>query len=480
MSLFNRQNPANRGAAQGVFAPQNPARTLVALFLGFIALGTLLLMLPLSAQKEPLSFSAALFTSTSAVCVTGLSVFDVASTLSPFGQVVLLLLIQAGGLGWMLSSTLLLLLFGRELGLHDRLVLRDTFGQIALRDTKTLLFRALKFAFLIEGIGAVGLFLCFYFAGDGNVLRALWLGVFTAISAFCNAGFDLNGVGPNGEYSLMIFRSNVGVNFIVMALIVLGGIGFVACSEIWDWRQSLQKRERPRPLSVSTKLVLWATATLILVGAVLFLVQEWGNPATLGKLGFGEKVLAALFQSVTLRTAGFATLDFGSMTSFALLFSGLWMFIGASPGGTGGGIKVTTFALMLLSVYATLRGREDVEIFGRRISSRDVSRALVLNVLAFSAVVAGTFAMTLTEPQALLKAGVTGNLFMKIQFEVLSALGTVGLSTGITGSVSEWGRFTLVALMFLGRLGPTTVATALLKSNSRAKRRLPESQLNLG
>jgi trk system potassium uptake protein TrkH len=453
----------------------------VALFASLIAVGTLLLLLPFSSKDEPLSLSAALFTSTSAVCVTGLSVFDAASKLSLFGQVVLLLLIQIGGLGWMLSSTLLFLLFGRELGLHDRLVLRDTFGQVALRDTNRLLFRAIRFAFTVEVIGAVILTIIYFHSGRYGFLESIWQGTFSSISAFCNAGFDLKGVGENGEHSLMIFRSHPMLNLVIMLLSILGGLGFVVCNEIWERASKRKSRiENQRALSISTRLVLWATGILTIVGFLLFLIQEWSNPATLGNLPFGEKLMAALFQSVTLRSVGFSTLDFGQMTSFTLLFSGLWMFIGAAPGGTGGGIKVTTFALMLLAVYATLRGREDVEIFGRRLAARDVSRALVLNVLAIAAVVIGTFALTFSEAEHLIRSGITGNLFMKIQFEVLSAVGTAGLSTGITSALSDWGRLFLVILMFMGRLGPTTVATALLYTRHRPKRRLPEEQLNLG
>ncbi|MBW3637869.1 MAG: Trk family potassium uptake protein [Armatimonadetes bacterium] len=456
--------------------PRAPARTLVALFMAVIALGTVLLQLPISAREGSVGWSTAFFTSTSAVCVTGLSVVDIASTYSFFGQVVLLLLIQVGGLGYMLASTLLFLLLGGEVGLHDRLLLRDTLGQVALRDTRRLVLRAIKFTFFAEGVGALLLWLLFWHTGRYDGLTALWHGIFHAVSAFCNAGFDIKGVSESGVASLGVYRTHWGVNGVVSALIICGGLGFVTCSELWEWN----KAKRRRALSLTTRLILWGTASLLVGGMAVFLFAEWTNPKTLGPLSLGDKLMTAGFQSVTLRTAGFSTLDFGQMRSITLLISGLWMFIGAAPGGTGGGLKITTFAAVLLAVKSTLRAESDAEIFGRRIATRDVFRSMVLLVLAFAAIVAGTFSMAFTEPQALMEAGYRDNLFMQIQFEVISAFCTVGLSAGVTGALTESGRAALIVLMFLGRLGPTTVAAAMAAPRTPPRRRLAKTELILG
>lgn len=454
---------------------RHPARTLALLFLLLILAGGLLLHLPLSSRGEPVSWSTAFFTATSAACVTGLTVVDTATTYSFFGQLVLLALIQLGGLGYMLASTFLILLLRRGPALHDRLLLRDTLGPVNLGDTMQLVWRALVFTFAVELAGAVILASRFATEAGRSLPDAAWRGVFHSVSAFCNAGFDLFGGDAHGLPSLIAYRGDWVVNLVIAVLIMIGGLGFVVCEELRCWRRSSHK-----PLSLHARIVLAMSAFLVVGGMAIVLVTEWSNPNTLAELPWPEKLLTAFFQSVTLRTAGFATVNFGELRSFTLLVMGLWMFIGASPGGTGGGVKTTTFAAMLATMKATLQGQADAELFNRAVPAEVMDRAVVLVILSFGVVTAGIFVLTLTEPMALREAGMRENIFMSLQFEVLSAFGTVGLSTGVTPHLTEAGRLVIMALMFVGRLGPTTAAALLLVTRKPAKRSLPQGKIALG
>lgn len=466
------------GAERKALFRQYPARSLALLFVGLALLGGLILRLPICSQGAPLDWSSAYFTATSAVCVIGLSVFDVSATLTPFGQFMLLVLLQIGGLGYMLTSTFLLLFFGKEPRLRERLLLRSTLGKVNLRDTKTLVLRAVAFTFFLEAVGAVILTLRFLSMPEYSWPRAIWHGVFHSVAAFCNSGFDLFGVGENGQSSLRHFQDDWILQLTIAALIIFGGLGFAVYQELLQrWRYRSLRRT---PLSLHSRIVLSMTVLLLGVGTVSILVTEWTNPHTLGALSLPEKFLAGFFQSATLRTAGYSTLDFGAMRSITLLLAGMWMFIGAAPGGTSGGVKVTTFAVMLATVTASLRGRSDVEIFGRRLATETVYRAQVLIFVSLAVVVAGVFLLTFTEPDGLIAAGIKENLFVRLQFEVLSAFGTTGVSTGITSYLSHPGRIILIVIMFIGRLGPITAATALAAPQSQPRRRLPEEEIALG
>lgn len=465
-------------ARQQFIRPRHPARTLMLLFLALIFMGGVCLRLPLSAQGEPLDWSAAYFTATSAVCVTGLSVFDVKETLSPMGQVILLFLVQAGGLGYMLASTLLLLVFGREPRLHERLLLRSTLGQVTLRDTRNLVLRAVVFTFCVEAIGAVILTVRFMALPGFTFFQALWYGIFHSVSAFCNAGFDLFGIGPGGQHSLGAFRSDVLVNVTIAVLIALGGLGFAVYQEFLV-RWQTPKLER-LPLSLHTRVVLVMSAALWGIFTVAILVTEWTNPHTLGPLSLGEKLMTGCFHAVSLRSGGYSTIDFGALRSITLMICGMGMFVGAAPGGTSGGIKLTTFAAMAATVIATLRGKTDVELFHRRLPVDTVRRSLVLVFVSFCVIVIGMIVVTFTEPNALIEAGHKDNLFMRLQFEVLSAFGTTGLSTGVTPHITDAGRLVLMVLMLAGRLGPITAATALAAPLPQLRRRLPEEEIALG
>lgn len=455
-----------------VIRPRHPARTLALLFVLAIVCGGMALQLPLCSRSGlPVDASTAYFTATSAVCVTGLAVVDTAATYSFFGQAVLLLLIQVGALGYMLASTLLVVFLRREPNFHDRILLRDTLGQLSLRDTFRLVRHAVLFTLVVEALGAALLASRFLLLLEVQAGDAIWLGLFHSVSAFGNAGFDL--FGPYGSTSLSRFRGDWIINFTVAALITTGGLGFLVCHELLQFRIG-------KLLSVHSRIVLATTLALMVAGTVAILLTEWTNEGTLAPLPWPEKLLAAFFQSVTTRTAGFATLDLGSMRSVTLVILGLLMFVGGSPGSTAGGVKTTTFATMLLAVRASLSGRSDVEVFHRRLSPELIYRALVLAVLFLAVFAIGTFVLAFSEPVTLQVAGFRTNLFMRIQFETLSALATVGLSTGITPAITPLGRVVLMGLMFVGRLGPITVAAAIAAPKPPPQRRLPAEEVSLG
>lgn len=453
--------------------PGHPARDLVALFLLLTLVGTLLLRLPACAREGAASWSTALFTATSATCVTGLAVKDTASFWTPLGQAVILLLIQAGGLGYMTASSVLAVLFRTQPDLNARLLLRETLGEVTLADTLRLFIGAVRFTLIVEGVGALLLTARFLVEPGRSPGDALWRGVFHSVSAFCNAGFDLFGRDGHAVASLGGYRNDWMVNLTIAALFIIGGLGYPVCAE-------LTRRRANRPLSLHTRIVLLATLTLLPFGWGAVLLTEWTNPATLQPLGWGEKLLVAFFQSATTRTAGFATVDFADLRPITLMIMGLLMVIGASPGGTGGGIKTTSFAVALFAMRASLRGNPDVEAFGRRIAPAQVYRTVFLIFLSVAILIAGTFALVLTEPGAVGAKGVQDHLFVRLQFEVMSAFATVGLSTGITPFVSDAGRLVLVALMFIGRVGPVTAAMAWVPPPTTPRRRLPEERIALG
>lgn len=452
---------------------RHPTRNLALLFLVLIGIGAVILRLPVSGGQGPVSWSTALFTATSAVCVNGLVVVDTSTAYSTFGQAIILVLFQLGALGYMLSSTLIFVFLRRETGLHDRILLRDTLGLVTLRDTWRLVLRAVLFTFCVELAGAVILAARFVTEPDYTFGQALWMGLFHSVSAFCNAGFDLFGVDANGSHSLGRFREDVTVNLTVAFLIITGGLGFVVCEE-------LRRYKRFKPLSLHARIVLTMSFWLTAMGAFAILITEWTNPATLAPLSLPGKFLASFFQSVTLRSAGLSTLDFGQMRSITLMAACLLMFVGASPGGTGGGVKTTTAAAVLVAVKASLLGRPDAEIWNRRLPLDVIYRAIMLLCLSFFIITAALFILTFTEPTALREAGIRDNIFMRIQFEALSAFGTTGASTGITSALSETGRSVIMVLMFLGRLGPTMVVSVIAASAGSVRRRLPEEKITLG
>jgi trk system potassium uptake protein TrkH len=456
------QGPARADSRAPARRPFSPAQVLVFSFLVLIAGGTLLLRLPLAARDQPLSVVDALFTATSAVCVTGLIVVDTPQDLSVAGQIVVLMLIQLGGLGYMAVTTVVTLALGRQLTVHERLTLQEALNVQSMEGLVRFGFTVLKLTLAFELTGA--LILTLSWAGEHGLGRAAWLGLFHAVSAFNNAGFSLF------SDSLMGYRGDWLVNFVVTALIVCGGLGFVVLTEIGTLR-------RRRRLSTHTRLVLTLTAGLIVVATLTIFLIERRNPATLAPLGAAEAVLAAYFQAVTPRTAGFNTLDIGTMLPASLFLMLVLMFVGAAPGGTGGGVKISTFSVTVAAIWAMIRGAPEPTLLRRRLSPAVVSRAFSICLIGFLALNLVAGVLLLTE----------GRQLLPTLFEATSAFGTVGLSMGeagapvsLTGHFSGAGKMLLVSLMIVGRVGPLTLAVAIARPAPPARLRYPEGRVLVG
>lgn len=417
------------------FVAFSPASLILLGFSLLILIGTMFLSLPFSvAPGNAIRFIDALFTATSAVCVTGLIVVDTATFFSIWGQIVILVLIQFGGLGYMTVATLLALALRRRIEYRDRLAIRDSFGLDVPGGVVRFVLDVLRYALFVEGTGALLLFMAFtrYFPPQ----RALFAAIFHAVSAFCNAGFSVFST------SLEKFVLDPLVNLPVIGLIMIGGIGFIVIREIIEHR---------RIGTLHARVVLRTTFFLILLGTLIVLLLEHKNPSTLGPLPGWGKVMAALFQAVTPRTAGFNTVPTLSLYPASALFVMFLMFVGASPGGTGGGVKTTTLALLLALVRSVLKGQEDVSLLHRRVTRVVVRRALVIFLLAFGLVFFSSFALFATQKGDPLN----------LAFEVVSAFGTVGLSRGVTANLSEFGKAVIIVTMFLGRVGIFTALVAM-------------------
>lgn len=439
----------------------SPVRVLPIGFAVMIALGTLLLMLP-AASKEGagLPFLSALFTATSASCVTGLVVVDTGAYFSTFGQLVILLLIQLGGLGFMAAASILFVLIGKRISLSERLALAESFGETQLQGIVRLAVSAVAVTFACELLGAA--LLCIRFIPAYGAGRGVYYAIFHAVSAFCNAGFDLLG----GYTSFTGYAGDPLVCGVLMALIVTGSLGFAVIL-------NAGRKRRFKRLRLHSKIVLCATAVLLLGGALLILLFEYRNPATLGALPFSQKLLASLFQSVTFRTAGFNTIDQTALRDATKLLGCVLMLVGGAPAGTAGGLKLTTFITLLCAVRAQLHGRRDVELFCRRISETTVRRALCILTIGLLLATAGVMGVSLLEDGS-------GFSFLDQAYEVISALCTVGVSVGVTGAACSGTRVLLILLMFAGRVGMLTIALSLTAQRDDEGVRLPEEEILLG
>ncbi len=438
---------------------RHPSRAVALAFAGAIGVGTVLLALPLSKQGPggvgPLT---ALFYSTSAVCVTGLGTVDLPTTFSVFGQVVILALIQVGGFGIMTLTSLIALVIARRLGLRTRLLASVETGMVEHGDMRNVLKGVLVFTVVAEAALTVVLSARLLALDDTGVGEALWQGGFTAVSAFNNAGFSL------WSDSLVRFVGDWVVTLAVAAGIIVGGIGFPVVSELGRRRTAL------RSWSLHTKLTLVVTAALLALGTVAVLGFEYDNDETLGPLGVPGKLLAAFFGSVTARTAGFNSIDYGAAHGETLLVTDMLMFAGGGSGGTAGGIKVTTLAVLALMVLSEARGDRHVTAFRRRISARSQRQALVVAFVGINAIVLATLALMATSDLALYQS----------LFESISAFATVGLSTGVTGQLDSVGQSILIGLMFLGRIGPHTLALALVLRERERMFTYPEERPLIG
>lgn len=441
-----------------------PSRVLALGFLGVILMGTFLLSLPgatVTGQRAPLV--DAFFTAVSSVCVTGLVVHDTGTYWSPFGQAVMMLLIQVGGLGIMTLSTLFALLRGKRISLPERLAIQTALGHIEIAGVVRLTKLILLMTLLMETLGAFLLGL--RFLADYPPAQALYLGFFHAVSAFNNAGFDLF------TTSMIRYNQDPLVLLTIAFLIIAGGLGFTVTVDL-----TRLGRERLaggiHHLSLQTKLVLGLTGFLLLLGTILILFWEGGNPETLGGMNPWAKVLNAFFMATVPRTAGFNSVPMPSLRETTLFFMIMLMFVGASPGGTGGGVKTTTFGVVAMSVWSTIRGRREVDLFGRRVSHEVVGRSLAIVAISLFIVTTGILVLDFTEQKPLLP----------VMFEVMSAFGTVGLSVGLTPELTTAGKLILSVIMFAGRLGPLTLALALAQTAppARAAVRFPEERIMVG
>lgn len=427
------------------FHALTPARILILGFAGLILLGTLLLSLPAASEtgfKDPVL--DALFTATSAVCVTGLVVVDTGNHFTPFGEMVILCLIQIGGLGFMTFATLFAILLGRKISLKERILLQEAYNQLSLEGIVRLVKYILIFSFTIQSAGALILFL--RWLPDMGWQKALYYGVFHSVSAFNNAGFDLFG----SFSSITAYKTDPVVNLTMMFLIILGGLGFAVLSDIYV--------KRGRKLSLHSRLVLQTTLALILLGTIIIFLFEMNNPKTLGNLNPMYKILGSLFQAVTPRTAGFNTLNIPDLNPSTLFFIMSLMFIGASPGSTGGGIKTTTFVCILLSVWSTIRGRTEVSIKERTLPRDIIKKSLAITALSAVWIFVVICFLLVTENKD----------FIQIVFESVSAFATVGLSMGITPYLSNFGKIIIIISMFLGRVGLLTAALAIGQQINKA------------
>ena len=442
--------------------PLSPPQLLASGMAGVILVGTLLLVTPLAAADGAgVGWSAAFFTSTSAVCVTGLVVVDTPTAFSGFGQAVVLLLIQIGGLGYMTLSTLVVVALGRRVSMNEQHSLQESLNLSSRSDILRFAMTVIKLTLAFELAGAVILAIRWW--GHFGV-DALWLGLFHSVSAFNNAGFSLF------SNSLMDWRGDVVVNVTIMALIVSGGIGYLVLTELGRYRRNVS-------LALHTRFVLTLTAVLIVGGTVAILITERGNPATLGPMGWPGAILAAAFQSVTTRTAGFNTLDMAALQPATYFLMLILMFIGGAPGGTAGGVKISTFGVTVLALWATIRGHGEPTVFWRRIPADLVARAFFVSLIAFLAVNVVTGVLLVRE----------GGDMLRTLFEAVSAFGTVGLSTGVAGtfvslsaSFSEGGQLLICLLMFMGRIGPLTLAFALASRRTPTRVGYPEGRVLIG
>lgn len=443
------------------------SRTICLGFLAVIFVGTCLLMLPFStATGEWNSLVTALFTSTSAVCVTGLSVVDVGKFYSFWGQFFIVILVQVGGLGYMTATTVLLLVLGKRLGLREKIAVQQSLDVQGLSGLAGLLQSIIATTLLFELTGAILLMTVFLPQFHDRPLFALWQSIFHSVNAFNNAGFGLF------SDNLVQYVNNPIVNFTVTGLIIFGGIGYQVIMELYGWiRDRTRRNPRRASFSLNFRVAVSTTIALLIVGTIAFLATEFHNPNTLGGLSLPNKIMAAWFQSVTPRTAGFNTIDITKMTTAGLFITIAFMFIGASPGGTGGGIKTTTLRILLDCTKAVLQGKEAVLSSQRQIPVALILKAISVLIGSIATVITATILIALTDPEL---------NFINILFEVVSAFATVGLTAFGTGNLSVAGQLLIVIVMYTGRVGILLLMSALLGDPKPSFVNYPEENLLVG
>lgn len=448
----------------------NTMQILAGGFMGVILLGGILLWLPICNQ-QPIAFLDALFTSTTAVCVTGLVTITPATQFTLLGQIILLILIQIGGLGVIACATAFFLIMKRRITVKERVMIQETYNMDNPGGMVKLVRQVLKGTFFVEGIGA--LLYAFQFVPEFGVIRGIWYSVFHSISAFCNAGIDI--LGSN---SFISYATNPIINITTMLLIIVSGIGFTVWNDIITNGRRIYKKEVPNRwwftrLTLHSKLAIVMTLILLVIGTLNFFFVEFNNPATMGDMSTGQKLMASMFHSVTTRTAGFASVPQAGLHTQSMFFTCILMFIGGSPGGTAGGVKTTTIAMLILTGITVVKGGRDTECFGRKIPESNIRTGLSVFIVAFTVLLAGTSLVTMLEP---------GVEFIRVLYETTSAVGTVGLSADLTPNLSRASQVIIMIMMYIGRIGPVTLALLFVgKAHPRDKvRELPERRIMVG
>ena len=435
-------------------------------FLATILLGSLILALPISsATGEAVPYLDALFTATTSTCVTGLLTLPTVSTWSVFGQIVILLLIQIGGLGIITIMSGLMLLLNRKLGIGDRLLIQDAFNLNTMSGLAKFVKNVLFGTLIIEGIGAL-LYMLVFVPEFGA--RGIWISIFNSVSAFCNAGIDII-----AENSLCNYATNPLINIVTSALIILGGLGYIVWWDVLRVVKSRSEKNRKifRHLTLHSKIAITATFGLILVGTVLIFIFEYSNPQTIGNMSVFDKIQVSLFQSVTTRTAGFASVPQENLTNSSSVVSILLMLIGGSPVGTAGGMKTVTIAILFCSSFATIRNKNSATLFGRRISEDSVKKAVAVAVTFITICTASTILLLATSNAPALD----------VIYEAVSATATVGLSRNLTASLNSFGKIIIIITMYFGRVGPISLAVALgSKNESQNLISEPTEEISIG
>lgn len=431
----------------------NPPQLLIVVFVFFALLGTLLLKLPFSTTNS-ITLVDALFTATSAMTVTGLVVVDTGTAFTLFGQIIILSLIQIGGIGIMTFAVLIFMMLGKKIGFQERLILQQALNQTSVGGIILLVRRMIIFAFLIEGMAV--LLLSYRWIPEYGWADGFYYSIFHAISAFNNAGFS---IWPD---SLMQYVGDPVINIVISFLFIIGGIGFTVLTDLWYTKEF-------RKLTLHTKIMLFGTLGINMLAMFVLFVLEYSNPATLANFSFAEKLWASYFQAVTTRTAGFNSIDIGSMETASIIWMLLLMFVGAGSTSTGGGIKLTTFIIIILAVNTFIKGKHEIVVFKRSIHQNYVLKALAISTISILFIFGSLFILTITEQSD----------FLLLLFEVISAFGTVGLSMGITADLTDIGKGVIVFIMLLGKLGPLTLAYSLAKPRP-AKVRYPNEDLLTG
>ncbi|MGG7058621.1 TrkH family potassium uptake protein [Clostridium tertium] len=439
------------------FFKLNGAQILSLGFLALVLIGAGLLTLPISSKSgEVTNFLDAMFTSTSAVCVTGLITLNTSTHWSIFGQTVIMTLIEIGGLGFMSFAVFLSLILGKKITLRERLVMQEAMNTHSIQGLVKMVKYILIFTVSVQFFGA--LLLSTQFVPEYGLSKGVFYSIFHSISAFCNAGFDLFGT------SLVDFSNNFVVILVISALIIIGGLGFAVLLEIYEFKGI-------KNFSVHSKLVLITTGILIFTGSILMLLFEYSNPETIGSMNIRDKFLNSFFASVSPRTAGFNSVSTSGMTLASKFLTIILMFVGGSPGSTAGGLKTVTCSILVLTVISVIKGREDTEVFGRRFTKEIVYKAFTIVFIGLSLVIIVTMILSYTE---------VGVSFIDLLYESVSALGTVGLTLGLTPKLSLIGKILIIFMMYLGRVGPLTVMLALTRKKKKLGYKYPEGKILIG